>query len=79
MTRPVEVAHLRTEVRSWLGANAPARGSADDFSAAHIVSATTREEFEVRERAALTVARNDLCQESVSVLRPMALAHRRVT
>ena len=52
-----EVARLRAEVRAWLEANAPAKGSAADFSAAHIVSAATREEFEAREHAALDATR----------------------
>lgn len=52
-----EVERLRAEVRAWLDANAPARGSAEDFSAAHVVSAATREEFEAREHAALATTR----------------------
>jgi alkylation response protein AidB-like acyl-CoA dehydrogenase len=52
-----EVARFRAEVRAWLDSNAPARGSPDDFSAAHIVSATAREEFEAREHAALATTR----------------------
>lgn len=52
-----EVAAFRAEVRAWLDEHAPARGSADDFSAAHIVSAATREEFEAREHAALARTR----------------------
>ena len=48
---------FRAEVRAWLNANAPAKGSAEDFSAIHVVSAPTREEFESRERRALEVTR----------------------
>src|SRR4051812_31150574 len=48
---------FRAEVRAWLEANAPAKGSPDDFSAAHVVSASTIEEFEARETAALDVTR----------------------
>lgn len=54
---PAERTRLRDEVRAWLDVNAPARGSAEDFSAAHIVSATTRDEFEAREHAALATTR----------------------
>jgi alkylation response protein AidB-like acyl-CoA dehydrogenase len=48
---------FRREVRAWLDAHAPAKGSAEDFSAAHVVSAMTIEEFEGRETAALEVTR----------------------
>ena len=50
-------ARFRSEVRAWLDGNAPARGSADDFSAAHIVSAASREEFEALERSAMDTTR----------------------
>ncbi len=31
---------FRSDVRSWFDANAPQKGSAEDFSSIHIVSAT---------------------------------------
>ncbi|WP_426573994.1 acyl-CoA dehydrogenase family protein [Aquihabitans sp. McL0605] len=46
---------FRAEVRSWLDEHAPAKGSPEDFSAAHLVSAMTREAFEAAERSALEV------------------------
>lgn len=48
---------FRAEVRAWLDRVAPAKGSPDDFSAAHIVSAATAEEYESREHAALVKTR----------------------
>ena len=42
-------------VRDWLAANAPAKGSPEDFSTAHIVSASTEEEYESLERHAVEV------------------------
>lgn len=54
---PAAVRAFRAEVVAWLDEHAPAKGSVDDFSAAHIVSANTREEFEAREHAALTRTR----------------------
>lgn len=56
-TSSAEAARFRSEVSAWLDENAPARGGAGDFSAAHIVSASTREEFEAREHAALETTR----------------------
>src|SRR3954468_6993362 len=53
MTDADRRAAFRAEVRAWLDAHAPAKGSAGDFSAAHVVSARTMAEFEARERAAL--------------------------
>jgi alkylation response protein AidB-like acyl-CoA dehydrogenase len=44
---------FRAEVRAWLDEHAPAKGSAEDFSAAHLVSATTVAQYEAGERAAL--------------------------
>ena len=44
---------FRAEVRAWLDAHAPAKGSPEDFSAAHVVSARTKGEFEASEAAAL--------------------------
>lgn len=52
-----EVSRLRNELRAWLAQNAPAKGGDGDFSAAHIVSASTQEEFEAREHAALATTR----------------------
>jgi alkylation response protein AidB-like acyl-CoA dehydrogenase len=52
-----EPARLRRAVRAWLDEHAPAKGSPEDFSAAHVVSAATRAEYEQRERAALAVTR----------------------
>lgn len=54
---PRAVRDLRASVTAWLDDHAPAKGSAEDFSAAHIVSASTREEFEAREHAALARTR----------------------
>ncbi len=48
---------FRAEVRAWLEEHAPAKGSADDFSAAHLVSAMTIEAFEALENEALAVTR----------------------
>ena len=44
---------FRARVRTWLDANAPRKGAAGDFSAAHLISAPTPEEYERREREAL--------------------------
>lgn len=49
--------NFRHEVRAWLDTNAPRKGSPEDFSAIHVVSARTREEFEARERHALDTTR----------------------
>lgn len=48
---------FRAEVRAWLDAHAPAKGGPGDFSAAHIVSASTIEEYDAREASALEVTR----------------------
>lgn len=48
---------FRAAVRAWLDEHAPAKGGPDDFSAAHIVTAPSAEEYERRERAALDVTR----------------------
>jgi alkylation response protein AidB-like acyl-CoA dehydrogenase len=50
-------AAFRAEVAAWFAENAPAKGSAEDFSAVHIVSAETPEEFRERESHALEVTR----------------------
>ena len=44
-----EDAAFRAEVAAWFAEHAPAKGSAEDFSAIHIVSAKTSEELEARE------------------------------
>lgn len=52
----VETPHaFRGRVRAWLDANAPRKGEPGDFSAAHLVSAGTPEDYRWRERAALGV------------------------
>ena len=50
-------AEVRAEVAAWFAEHAPAKGSAEDFSAVHIVSAETSEEFEARESHAMEVTR----------------------
>lgn len=44
-------------VRAWFEANAPRKGEPGDFSAAHLVSAASLDEYHHRERAALDLAR----------------------
>jgi alkylation response protein AidB-like acyl-CoA dehydrogenase len=46
---------FRARVRAWLEANAPRKGESGDFSAAHLVSARTPEEYRRREHEALAV------------------------
>jgi alkylation response protein AidB-like acyl-CoA dehydrogenase len=46
---------FRGRVRAWLDANAPRKGEPGDFSAAHLVSAGTPEDYRRREREALGV------------------------
>jgi alkylation response protein AidB-like acyl-CoA dehydrogenase len=46
---------FRARVRAWLEANAPRKGESGDFSAAHLVSARTPEEYRQREDEALGV------------------------
>ncbi len=48
---------FRARVRRWLDANAPRKGAPDDFSSVHLVSATTAEGYEEKERHALEVTR----------------------
>ncbi len=48
---------FRAEVRAWLVANAPKKGEPEDFSAVHIVAASTAEEYEARELRAIAVTR----------------------
>ncbi len=44
---------FRSDVRSWFDANAPQKGSAEDFSSIHIVSANSVPEYRRAERTAL--------------------------
>jgi alkylation response protein AidB-like acyl-CoA dehydrogenase len=44
---------FRRRVRAWLEENAPAKGSPEDFSNVHVVSAGTMAEYRAREEAAL--------------------------
>jgi len=46
---------FRARVRAWLNANAPRKGEPGDFSAAHLVSARTPEDYRRREHEALAV------------------------
>ena len=46
------VEDFRAEVRAWLDEHAPAKGSDDDFSSIHVVSAQTMEEYRRREHEA---------------------------
>ena len=48
---------FRKAVRAWLDENAPAKGGPGDFSAVHVVTANTEEQYRDRERAALKVTR----------------------
>lgn len=48
---------FRQSARQWLATNAPAKGSAADFSAIHVISANTPEDYERQERSALEMTR----------------------
>ncbi|MFC5748328.1 acyl-CoA dehydrogenase family protein [Actinomadura rugatobispora] len=48
---------FQAHVRAWFEANAPRKGSPEDFSAVHVVNARTLEEYHEQERHALTVTR----------------------
>jgi alkylation response protein AidB-like acyl-CoA dehydrogenase len=48
---------FRSRVREWFEDNAPRKGDADDFSAAHIVTANTVAEYQELEERAFTVSR----------------------
>ena len=48
---------FRARVRTWLDRHAPRKGEPGDFSAAHLISAPTPEEYERCERDALTVTK----------------------
>jgi hypothetical protein len=47
-----EVDAYRAEVLAWLDAHAPLKGSPEDFSSVHVVSASTIEEYRRREHEA---------------------------
>jgi alkylation response protein AidB-like acyl-CoA dehydrogenase len=49
---------FRDRVSAWLDANAPRKGDRGDFSAAHLVTADTSEEYHQREREALTITKD---------------------
>jgi alkylation response protein AidB-like acyl-CoA dehydrogenase len=49
---------FHSRVEEWFEANAPKKGSADDFSAAHIVSANSAAEYKEAERIALETSRS---------------------
>jgi alkylation response protein AidB-like acyl-CoA dehydrogenase len=57
VSEPRGDAAFRAEVATWFAEHAPAKGSAEDFSTIHIVSAKTSEEFEARESHAMDVTR----------------------
>ena len=48
---------FRARVRVWLDEHAPRKGEPGDFSAAHLISAHTPEQYEQSERDALTVTK----------------------
>jgi alkylation response protein AidB-like acyl-CoA dehydrogenase len=48
---------FRARVRTWLDRHAPRKGEPGDFSAAHLISAQTPEEYERSERDALTATK----------------------
>jgi len=50
-------ARFQAQVRDWLNANAPKKGDPDDFSAVHIVSAPTADEYCALEEHAVAVTR----------------------
>ncbi len=47
-----EIEDFRAEVRAWFDEHAPAKGSTDDFSSIHVVSAQTMDEYRRREHEA---------------------------
>jgi alkylation response protein AidB-like acyl-CoA dehydrogenase len=60
MTPNVEIetrAQFRARVEGWFAANAPRKGDPEDFSAVHIVSASTREEYREHEERAVGLTR----------------------
>ncbi|OAA27928.1 acyl-CoA dehydrogenase [Frankia sp. EI5c] len=50
-------AEFQARVHEWFAANAPRRGSPEDFSAVHIVSARTAREYHESEQHAISVTR----------------------
>ncbi|CAI7976469.1 MULTISPECIES: acyl-CoA dehydrogenase family protein [unclassified Parafrankia] len=50
-------ARFEARVREWFVANAPRKGSPEDFSAVHVVSARTPQEYHEQEQHAITVTR----------------------
>lgn len=48
---------FRAALREWFEEHAPAKGGPGDFSNIHVVSASTVEEYEIREQAALETTR----------------------
>ncbi|MDT3446675.1 MULTISPECIES: acyl-CoA dehydrogenase family protein [unclassified Pseudofrankia] len=50
-------AEFQDRVRAWFAANAPRKGSPEDFSAVHVVSARTAEEYRRQEQRAIDVTR----------------------
>ena len=48
---------FRKSVRTWFDEHAPAKGSPEDFSAIHIVTGTSREDYRAREHGALELTR----------------------
>src|SRR5262249_19848099 len=48
---------FQSAVEEWFSANAPRKGSPEDFSAVHIVTVTSVTEYEAAERAALETSR----------------------
>jgi alkylation response protein AidB-like acyl-CoA dehydrogenase len=60
MTPNVEIetrAEFRARVEGWFAANAPLKGDPEDFSAVHIVSASTQDEYRTREERAVALTR----------------------
>ncbi|ADP80560.1 acyl-CoA dehydrogenase family protein [Pseudofrankia inefficax] len=51
-------AEFQARVHAWFAANAPRKGSSADFSAVHIVSARTPEQFHAQEQHAIAVTRD---------------------
>ncbi|KPM56026.1 acyl-CoA dehydrogenase [Frankia sp. R43] len=52
-----ERSEFQARVHEWFAANAPRKGSPEDFSAVHIVSAATAEEYRAQEQHAISVTR----------------------
>lgn len=52
---PPDREEFRSHVRAWFEANAPRKGTPEDFSAIHVVSADTAEDYHAQETHARTV------------------------